>query len=261
MLRTVTPEALDALSWDDPGAARSRFDLQRIHKVMGSSGISRSALQQMRVRAATNRPLRVLELGAGDGSLMLRVAQSLSPMWPSVQLTLLDRVPVVSRSTVQSFAALGWTATSRKLDVLDWARPSRGDAPLGLTSPSQFDVIVAHLFLHHFQGDELRAVLTAVAQRGDHFFAFEPRRSAWALAASHCVGSLGVNHITRSDAVLSVKAGFRGQELTRAWAEVSTGWSAREYKGGLFSHCFAAERRAALKQPQTTQMNLENPRA
>ncbi len=247
MLRSVTPEALDALSWDDPSAERSRADLQRIHKVMGSSAVTRSALQKMKVRAATNRPLRVLELGAGDGSLMLKVAQRLSPMWPSVQLTLLDRVPVVSRSTIQSFAALGWTATCRKADVLDWARPLRGELPQGVASPSQFDVIVAHLFLHHFQGDELRAVLSAAAQRGNHFFACEPRRSPLALAASHLVGALGANSITRSDAVLSVKAGFRDMELSRAWGEVSTGWRAREYQAGLFSHCFAAERRTAQK--------------
>jgi hypothetical protein len=251
MLRSVTPEALDALSWDDPRAERSRFDLQRIHKVMGSSRVTRSALQLMKVRAATNRPLRVLELGAGDGSLMLRVAQRLSPMWPSVQLTLLDRVPVVSRSTIQSYAALGWTATSRKADVLDWASPSRTDAPQGVTLPSQFDVIVAHLFLHHFQGDELRAVLGAAARRGDHFFACEPRRSPLALAASHMVGALGANRITRSDAVLSVKAGFRDTELSRIWGEVSTDWRGREYPAGLFSHCFAAERRCALKQAKS----------
>ena len=35
-------------------------------------------------------PLRVLEIGAGDGSLMLGIAQALAPAWPKVELTLLD---------------------------------------------------------------------------------------------------------------------------------------------------------------------------
>ncbi len=246
-MRCVMPEALDSLSWDDPCAKRSRLDLQRIHKVMGSCAITVRAFQRMKVRASTNRPLRVLELGAGDGSLMLRVAQALSPMWPSVQLTLLDRLPLVSRSTLQDYAALGWTATTRKMDVLDWASPTQSAAPAPDTSPARFDLIVANLFLHHFDGDQLLAVLRAAALRSDHFFACEPRRSGLAWVGSHLVGALGANRITRGDAVLSVQAGFRGEELSRTWSAVATGWTSQEYEARLFSHCFVAERRAPVK--------------
>lgn len=241
MLRRVSPEALDELTEHDTAAVESRLDLQRIHKVMGSAGIAQRALQRMTVCTAKNKPLRVLELGAGDGSLMLAVAESLSPTWPSVRLSLLDRVSLVSKDTQSRFAALGWSASSHVADVLDWAREPEAD--VGRSSDAmRFDVIVSHLFLHHFEGAELAAVLRAAARRCDHFFACEPRRTPLALAASHLVGALGANAVTRGDAVLSVHAGFRAPELTQAWNAVAPDWHVQEGDAGWFSHSFVAQR-------------------
>jgi len=66
-------------------------------------------------------PLRVLELGAGDGSLMLGVARALAPASPQVELTLLDRLALVKPATIERYAEVGWSATAKVTDVLDWA--------------------------------------------------------------------------------------------------------------------------------------------
>ena len=47
--------------------------------------------------------------------------------------------------------------------------------------------------------------------------ACEPRRSRFALGASHLIFFLGANAVTRNDGVLSVRAGFIGNELGAAW--------------------------------------------
>ena len=242
MLRRVSPEALDELTQHDVAAVASRRDLQRIHKVMGSAAITQRALQKMTVSTLKNRPLRVLELGAGDGSLMLAVAESLWRTWPCVQLSMLDRVPLLNIDTSRRFAALGWTASNKIADVLDWAKEPEPDGRRSTSEAMRFDVIVSHLFLHHFEGDQLGAVLRAAARRCDHFFACEPRRAPLALAASHLVGALGANAVTRGDAVLSVQAGFREQELSQAWDTVAAGWHFQERAAGWFSHTFVAER-------------------
>jgi len=85
-------------------------------------------------------------------------------------------------------------------------------------------------------------LLAAVATRTDRFFACEPRRDWLALAASHLVGAIGANAVTREDAVLSVHAGFRGDELSKSWPVHGAEWQLQEYSAGLFSHCFRAER-------------------
>jgi ubiquinone/menaquinone biosynthesis C-methylase UbiE len=99
MRRVVAAETLDRLPPDDPDALRSRRDLVRVHLAMGTRGIVRRAWQAMFTARATRAPLRILELGAGDGSLLLGVARSLAPRWPAVQLTLLDQQDIVSPAT------------------------------------------------------------------------------------------------------------------------------------------------------------------
>ena len=237
--RIVAAETLDGLAESDPAAIRSRSDLRRVHRAMGTRGIMLRALRGMAMTASA--PLRVLELGAGDGTLMLGVARALRRDWPGVELTLLDRQDLVGRSTVEAYAAAGWKARARVADVLVWAADSSGDALPG-QAPARWDLIVANLFLHHFEGAQLAALLGAIEGRSERFFACEPRRARLALAASHLVGALGANAVTREDAVLSVHAGFQGAELSALWPARGTAWGLGEYAAGLFSHCFCAQR-------------------
>ena len=238
--RIVAPEVLDGLAGDDPAAMRSRRDLRRVHRAMGTRSMVVRALKDMTTAWATSAPRRVLELGAGDGSLMLAVARSLAPSWPPVELTLLDAQALVVPETLRGFNALGWTVVTDITDVFDWAaRPSK--AVSGGVAAPQWDLIVTNLFLHHFEGDRLVALLAAIAARGERFFACEPRRARVALAGSHLIGAIGAGPVTREDAVLSVRAGFRGNELTALWPDVGDRWETQEYSAGLFSHCFRAE--------------------
>ena len=241
MSRILGAETLDGLAEDDPTAMRSRRDLRRVHRAMGTGVIVRRALRHLIASRPQDAPLRVLELGAGDGSLMLGVARSLAPIWPNVELTLLDRQALVDRATVEGYAALGWTAATQVVDVLDWAASPTESRPGGITT-ARWDLIIANLFLHHFEGLQLTALLAAIAARAARFFACEPRRAWLALAGSHLLGAIGANAVTREDAVLSVRAGFRANELAAVWPAGGGAWQLQEYPAGLFSHCFRAAR-------------------
>jgi hypothetical protein len=199
------------------------------------------------------RPLRVLELGAGDGTLLLGVARSLDSRWPAVELTLLDRQSLVEPSTVDAYAACGWRVTPRVVDVFEWARSAGADPALPAASMSigartrpepipPWDLIVANLFLHHFEGPALIMLLVAIEAQGARFFACEPRRATLAWFGSHLIGALGANAVTREDAVLSVQAGFCDRELSALWPQQARPWRLREYPAGLFSHCLQARR-------------------
>jgi hypothetical protein len=52
---------------------------------------------------------------------------------------------------------------------------------------------------------------------------------------------LGCNDVTRHDAVLSVRAGFTGSELSKLWPGGQE-WEIEERPAGVFSHGFAALR-------------------
>jgi hypothetical protein len=237
--RRVEVEVLDGLEPNDPAAERSRRDLRRIHRAMGTRSILLRALRLLTPPGPDAATFRVLELGAGDGSLMLGVARAMAPWWPPVELTLLDRQALVDGETVAGFAALGWSTGVEVVDALDWAGALSGNR-LDVNGVARWDLIIANLFLHHFEGPQLSALLGAVAAGSDRFVACEPRRDWIALAGSHLVGAIGAGPVTRTDAVLSVHAGFCGNELSAQWAANDSSWHVQEYRAGPFSHCFCA---------------------
>jgi hypothetical protein len=227
--RRVEPEMLDTLPEADRRAIRARQDLRRINRVMATQTILCRGIDA----ATRGRPPRhVVELGAGDGTLLLRVARRRGAQWPGVQATLVDRHDVVSADTREGFAMLGWQLCVVTGDVFDW---------LDETPPVPHDLLIANLFLHHFAGNALQRLLRGIAARSAAFVACEPRRSGTALLGGHLVGLLGCNAVARNDAVASVHAGFRDAELTEAWPRVGA-WEIDEYPAGLFSHCFVAYR-------------------
>jgi len=228
--RRVSAEELDDLAASDPRAMRSRRDLYRINRLMRTRSIVVRALSAL----PGLKPRSIVELGCGDGRVMLDIARSLSRRWPAVHLTLVDRQALVEAHTVQAFADLGWQVQCVVDDVINWARLP--DAPT-------CDLVVCNLFIHHFEGQDLAALLSSVALRTRTFYACEPRRARLPLLFSHLVGLIGANAVTRSDAVLSVHAGFRERELSSAWAQSTPlHWHLEEYSAGLFSHCFLASR-------------------
>jgi hypothetical protein len=225
MKRILQAELLDSLSPDDPRAMRSRRDLRRVNAWMRNHAIM---VRELKENLNGVPPRHITELGAGDGQLLRQVANTFSTRWPSPKLTLLDRQPVVAPETLDDFARIGWRAEVVVADIFD--RP-----------PEPCDVLLANLFLHHFETPRLKELLTIISQRTGLFIALEPRRAKWPLFCSRLLGAIGCNSVTRHDAVASVRAGFAGHELTSLWPE-KDGWQLTERSAGPFSHLFVARK-------------------
>jgi hypothetical protein len=227
--RTLEPEWLDELPVDDPRAMRSRRDLKRINALMTNSTLVARELHGV---FPCTPPRAIAEIGAGDGTFMLRVAHKMPSQWRPPDVVLVDRQDLVSAATRDEFAGTGWQTRAVTADVFAWlAQPA---APM-------FDVIVANLFLHHFDAAGLTELLCLIARRTRVLIACEPQRSRRALIAGHLLGFAGCNDVSRHDAVASVRAGFRNQELSASWP-AGNAWTLRERARGLFSHCFVAVR-------------------
>lgn len=228
--RSLSSEILDGLAGDDPQAIRSRQDLRRINLVMRSASIIAGALG-----ASEGAPKRIIELGAGDGTLMLRLARRYAFAWPGVHLTLLDRQQLVSAATRDAFRKLGWELDVLQAELADWmpsrSRPRR----------EHWDICIANLFIHHFDDRQIAALFEAMSACTDLLIACEPRRGHFPLFASRLVGLLGANAVTREDAVLSVRAGFCATELSALWPAAPR-WRLEEEPAGWFSHRFVARR-------------------
>jgi hypothetical protein len=225
--RRVEPEWLDVLPARDPRAVRSRRDLARVNVLMGNAGIVAGALAgKLRYGA------RVAEIGAGSGELLCAVARSRALRGLGLELVLVDRQPCVGASTWDELTALGMRTHVVGADAVAW---------LAHPEASACDAIVANLFLHHFETPALARLLAYAAQRAPLFVACEPRRSALALAGASALGLVGCNDVTRHDAVVSVRAGFRDGELAALWP-AGPEWKVEEGVRGPFTHRFVARR-------------------
>lgn len=247
MPRVVAPEALDGLSEHDPLAVRSRRDLRRVHRVMGTRSMVVRAFRSACAGQPRTATLHVLELGAGDGSVMLGVAQALAGEWSDVRLTLLDRQDLVAPDTLAAYRTVGWSARACVSDALVWADGDAEQTPSRPHAGGRWDLVIVNLFLHHFEGAPLATLLGAIARAADRFIAFEPARSRLALVGSHLIGLTGAGPVTREDAVLSVRAGFRADEISAAWPGGANEWDTAEHNAGLFSHCFVAQRKGLAR--------------
>lgn len=173
---------------------------------------------------------RLVELGSGDGTLLLRVAMRLGTQAVPVRAVLVDRRPSLSAETRAGFASAGWHIETAETDVFEWLRRPQTE---------RADVTVANLFLHHFREPELSELLRRAAEQTKRFIACEPRRSKTALAGASCLRLVGCNDVTRHDAKISVRAGFRDNELSALWPG-GRGWRLAEWRSGPFTHAFVA---------------------
>ena len=268
MNRRVEPELLDTLPADDPGAVGSRRDLQRLNEWMGHGQIMARALGSALDGEARQQ---LVELGAGDGEFMLRLARQLSPRWPGVRVTLVDQQEAITRHTRQALDALGWRVECVKADVFDWIEQPReqrcdgqADSGSGPAAAAHYDqqsaagpnwngpraedgsrsgrrpnAVIANLFLHHFDDARLAELLRGIARKAGVFIAVEPRRSRWSFEFSRQLWAIGCNRVTRHDAPVSVRAGFTGKELSSLWP-ADGNWRLEERPARWLSHLFVA---------------------
>jgi 2-polyprenyl-3-methyl-5-hydroxy-6-metoxy-1,4-benzoquinol methylase len=223
--RHLASEILDGLAVDDPRALASRRDLHRINALMFQAQIMASLLKKF----VPKPPSRILELGAGDGRFMLAVARRMVNQWPGgVELAMLDRVDVMTSRLRGDFGELGWKIEGITADVFDWA---------GKVEGNRFDAITVNLFLHHFDDAQLVRLFSLMTPKAPVLLATEPLRAKLALAASRLLWATGANDVTRNDAPQSVRAGFRGTELSDLWL-AANGRPLEERRAGLFSHIF-----------------------
>ena len=86
-------------------------------------------------------------------------------------------------------------------------------------------------------------LLHLIAQRVKVFIAIEPERAPWPLFCSRLLWAIGCNAVTQHDAVVSVCAGFSGNELSTLWLDKHN-WQLTEHRAGAFSHLFIARKRS-----------------
>jgi hypothetical protein len=195
--RVIIPEILDSLNSADPRAIRSRRDLRLIDLFLGNSRWIARQLQKQ-----TPPPARIIEIGAGEGTLCRKVQTAL----PASTVTGLD--------LIQRPASL-----PRGIQWID------GDFFQTLTN-IEANACIGSLILHHFTTEALRD-LGARLQSFRCLVFCEPLRSRVPLFLSKLSCPL-LSEVTRHDMPASIRAGFFPGELPALLGLDSKKWSVRE---------------------------------
>jgi hypothetical protein len=198
MQRSVQPEILDGLPACHVDALSSRKDLVTINFLMGNF---RWLGRQVRSLEISERD-RLLEIGAGDGSLAGRLIPGLEPG----SYHALD----------QCSAPENWPTTAR------WHAADL----LSFSEYGEYSHLLANLILHHFDAGELADLGTRIRRSGiRHIIACEPCRRPvhkWQLRAGQWIG---FNYVTLNDGCVSIDAGFRSDDLPQLLGLVDSEWS------------------------------------
>lgn len=206
MKRVVEPEILDQLPPDHPDAVRSRGDLKVINFLMGNERwIARRMGEVPQARAKG-----VLEIGAGQGTLLKRLAKA----HPDIPLTACDLAPRPSDLPPQ----IVWD----QRDVFDALAGASGG------------ILAANLFLHHFEDPDLRR-FRPFLENFEVICLNEPYRSAQSLLDARIMLPF-VGRVTKHDMIVSIRAGFVIGELPALLGLDPARWRIREetsWRGGL----------------------------
>ena len=226
--RQVEPEILDELSPLDGGAKQSRKDLVLINKIMGHARLLSNALSEVMQKRG---PIRIAEMGAGDGTLARMIFKTFGRVRTGSTLHFIDHAETLANEARESLERQGWLVVEHVRDVRDWIHET----------DDKLDACYANLFLHHFDEATLKHWIKPLTRRTRQFVCCEPRRHRLGLLGAAGLRLLGCHEVTLHDARISVKAGFRANELSTIWnSQAEATWKLSEYSSGCFSHFFKA---------------------
>ncbi len=187
--RSIEPELLDLLPQDDPDAIRAREQMLLVNAVMGNH----RWIERM-IRRHGKTTWDVTEVGAGDGTLSLRLLRA--GLCREEGLHAIDLAPRPRHWPV----AARWTCGNVLHQPLPESR-----------------IVLANLFLHHLTDDQLAVLGSRLSSRTCLIVAVDPAR-LWIHRVTGRLFSelVGLNRVHRHDMRVSIRAGFRGDELQRA---------------------------------------------
>jgi hypothetical protein len=187
--RLIEPELLDSLPHDDPGAVQSRADLLKVNWIMGNHAWMLRMLKNERKPGE-----RICELGAGDGALSSKIIAN--GLCGPNDLHAVDLAP----------APPDWPAGA------SW---QRGDL-LAAALP-ECEILIANLFLHHFSPEQLAALGQRIPASTRLILTADPARyRVHQITGGFVARLLRMHFVTRYDMRVSIRAGFRGDELPRS---------------------------------------------
>lgn len=211
-VRSAEPELMDDAAVGVAEMRGALADLDRLASLLGGWS---SSLGPLRARLAGRKDVRILDVGAGSGAMARALAAEARRRGVRARIVATDLHPAACRVAGE---------TARGEPAL---RVVRADALRLPFADDTFDFSFGSLFLHHFGGEELRAILREMRRvAGEGVVVADLERSRLAYWGVWLASRLlARSPVTRHDGPVSVRRAFRRQDLEE--------WRSVEGLGGL----------------------------
>ena len=179
-------------------------ELRRVNRWLGDAHALRASLRP-ELRRAGGREFSLLDVGAGSGELLRVSAREARRGGRRAELVGLELNERSARAILEESRGLPEIASVR------------GDALRLPFADGAFDYVVCSLFTHHFRDEGVRAVLGEMARVARRrVFVIDLHRHPLAYLLYTTAGKLFLrNRLVREDGALSIRRGFKGEELRR----------------------------------------------
>lgn len=206
--RAWIPEMMDDLELEEMELKLALADIRRINRLLGGHAASLSGLRPYLQRAGT-RPLKLVDIGCGDGAFLRLLASRCRSMDIEAEL-------------------LGWDMNPKSLEMARNASAAfpeiRYDCQNVLDFPAlpANSYVVCNLFLHHFSDlDITRLINNWIEQKCRIVMINDLHRHPLAYYLFWLFGAIFMKSgVARYDGAASIRRGFSKSDLRRLTAEL-----------------------------------------
>ncbi len=201
--RSKEEEIMDDFRLQGPELEETLQDLDKVNKWLGGNKITLEGVEKVINSACFRPPLRILDVGCGNGSVLKEVAQLGRKRGIKMQLKGIDaneHAIEIARRNCKDYPEISFEAQ----DVFseEFVQEST-------------DVLLCTLTLHHFKDEEIRRLLQVFVQKSSMGIVINDlKRSklAYRLFQLFCAAFIH-NDIAREDGLVSIKRSFRKKDL------------------------------------------------
>ncbi|MFD2552413.1 methyltransferase domain-containing protein [Bizionia sediminis] len=200
--RTNDAEIMDDFSIEGPILHDTLNTLANINKWLGGNAVTLNALKSLLANYPKNRPLTIIDLGCGGGDILRRIAKYGQKEGYTFQLIGVDankEAVVYAQQLSEAYPNISYVACnilSEQFDALE------------------YDIVLATLFLHHFENEQITKLLTKLTQKAKlGIIINDLHRHAWAYYLFKIVCIPIKNQMIIDDGLTSILRGFKRKEL------------------------------------------------
>ena len=201
---------MDDLELQGPELKKTLKDLDKVNKWLGGNEITLEGIKKLIKDQRNEEPLKILDVGCGNGSVLKEVAQLGRQKGQKMNLLGIDANPYavrIAEENSKNFPEI-------QFQVLDVFSEE--------FSKIKVDIILCTLTLHHFKDDEIVRLLQKFVEMssiGIVINDLERSPVAYELFQLFCAAFIN-NKIAKDDGLVSIRRSFKKEDLERYGKEL-----------------------------------------